>query len=145
MTRRKLAQLILGLGMAAILPLATPAADSAPPPKPAVNLPRPKPSPANTRWVPMVDYDALDVKPQPIEQAPPLFPPGLKAMGVKAKVTVEFVIGKLGNVEAAQVLTSTDTRFNDACVAAALKWRFTVPKKRGEPVYCLVTQNLAFD
>jgi len=128
---------LLALAAAADTPVTAPAASDAPA---SLEAAAPK-----QNFSPLYDYDAVDEKPRPLSQVPPVYPPGLKEKGVKATVMVEFVIGKTGAVEHAQILTSTDPRFDDNCIEAAMKWRFTVPKKHNQPVYCRAAQNLAFE
>ncbi|HWA27931.1 MAG TPA: energy transducer TonB [Lacunisphaera sp.] len=136
-----------GLGVMAALALTAGAADpSVPTPKPSPQpAPPAKPAVPQKNFSPLYDYDAVDEKPRPISQVPPVYPAGLKEKGVKATVMVEFVIGKTGIVEHAQILSSTDPRFNDTCVEAALKWRFTIAKKHNQAVFCRAAQNLAFE
>jgi TonB family protein len=54
----------------------------------------------------------------------PNYPPLLRMGHVNAKVTVCFVVGIDGKVEAARVMESSDTRFNDSALEAIRQFTF---------------------
>ena len=64
-------------------------------------------------------------------EARPDYPKTLRMAGVGGSVTVDFVIGETGDVIHAAVVTSTDSRLDDAAVAAVLKWKFKPAQREG--------------
>jgi protein TonB len=66
----------------------------------------------------------LDRVPEPIVQAPPIFPPAMKREAQSATVKVEFVVDSTGRVVAPYVVESTHFGFNEAAVTGVARWKF---------------------
>lgn len=115
---------------------------------PGVALAVTKPNPAQSRRDKssnLFNYGDTDVKPVPVERAAPAYPPELRAAGIKGDVVVEFIIGLKGEVVAAQIVSSADSRLEEPSLAAVRSWKFTPAQKRGKVVNCRVSQRLTFD
>ncbi len=82
-----------------------------------------------------------------ISGADPVFPPALRAAGLGGRVTLQFVVGTDGRVEASsvKVMSSTNKQFEEPAIAAIRRARFKPAKMRGQPVRQLVQQAIAFE
>lgn len=105
----------------------------------------PQPEPSRTGSSDLFNLDDADVKPRPVTRPAPVLPRELWTAGVKGDVVVEFIIGKNGEVVVAQIASSTDSRLNEAALAAVRTWRFIPAQKRGRVVNCRVSQRLTFE
>lgn len=76
----------------------------------------------------------IDERPQVVNQLPPLYPDALRRLGVEGRVVVAFVVDERGHVLNPSIESSTDPRFDSACVDAVRKWRFKPGVKGGRPV-----------
>lgn len=76
----------------------------------------------------------------------PLYPAVLKAAGVEASVTLEFVVDREGKVEngSIRVVGSTHVTFEAPSIDAVRQSRFTAAKIRGQKVRQLVRQVVRF-
>jgi protein TonB len=92
----------------------------------------------------LFNYGDTDVKPVPVECVAPVYSPELRAAGAKGRVVVEFIMGLQGEVLAAQIVSSDDSRLNEACLTAVKTWKFTPAQKRGKVVNCRASQMLEF-
>ena len=90
------------------------------------------------------NVDDVDVRPVPIKRTAPSYPPELRAAKVQGGVMVEFVTGLKGEVVGAKIISTDDTRLNNAAVEAVLSWQFKPAKYKGHEVFCRTTQLLAF-
>lgn len=82
----------------------------------------------------------LDRAPSPVFQPPPNIPQTLRQAGGEVNVVVEFVVNNKGEVVDAQILSTTDRRFDDVATTAVMKWRFKPGMKRGRPVAVRIHQ-----
>lgn len=91
--------------------------------------------------------DQVDDPVQYLSGADPVFPPALRAAGLGGRVTLQFVVGTDGRVEAAsvKVMSSTNKAFEEPAIAAIRRARFKPAKMRGNPVRQLVQQAIAFE
>ncbi len=74
------------------------------------------------------------------------YPPMLKAAGIAGRVTLEFVVDLLGNVErgSVRVFEATDPAFVPSAERVARGSRFTPARLRGQAVRQLVRQSIRY-
>ncbi len=91
--------------------------------------------------------DQVDDPVDYIDGADPVFPPALRSAGIAGRVTMLFVVGTDGRVEAnsVRVMSSTNKAFEEPAVAAIKRARFKPAKMRGTAVRQLVQQAITFD
>jgi len=77
--------------------------------------------------------DVFEV-PKLIKGATPEYPDLARELGKSGSVVVAVVIGANGKVAKATVVSSTDTIFEPAALAAVKQWVFAPGKKNGKPV-----------
>jgi protein TonB len=77
----------------------------------------------------------------------PVYPPALRQSGVAGEVTLQFVVGAGGKVEAGSVkmISSTSPGFEAAAREAILRARFEPATIRGKAVRQLVQQKVLFN
>jgi RNA polymerase sigma factor (sigma-70 family) len=80
------------------------------------------------------DPSKLDRQPQPKSQARPEYPFEMKRAGIEGDVTVDFIIGKDGNVRNAYALKSSRPEFEAEAVGAVSQWKFLPGRKGGQDV-----------
>jgi TonB family protein len=80
-----------------------------------------------------------------LSMANPTYPYELSKAGIAGVVVVEFIIDKSGQVSQAQVVRSTDRRFERAAVNAVLQWKFKPGEKDGRKVNVRASQRLEFN
>lgn len=74
------------------------------------------------KWADALSIKAVDTKPVPIKQGPPIVPSSLKkAVGV---IHVSFVIDVEGKVPSAKIVKSTNEDLNDVALETVKKWEF---------------------
>lgn len=76
----------------------------------------------------------LTVRPRPIFQGEPQYPPELKRNRIEGEVRLEFVIGKDGSVRDIRILKSSNPAFEEPTIRAVRKWRFEPGERSGEKV-----------
>jgi len=92
-----------------------------------------KPAPANANTP--ASPQAPDVEPARwLVQAPPFYPLSLRIQGIEGRVDVRVLINSQGLVDRAEVITSTEPRFNDHAVAALRASRFVPQRENGVAV-----------
>ena len=84
--------------------------------------------------------DSPEVK----KRVEPWYPELLKLAGIEGKVFLKVVIDQSGKVESAEVLKTTDERFNQAAIEAMKKWEFSPAMKDGKPIKSEVTVPFRF-
>ena len=72
------------------------------------------------------------------------YPKDLRAAGVTGRVQVGFVVGPNGVPRDIEVLSTTDSRFNEPAVQAVRLMRFTPAQVQGRRVSVRVEQPIAF-
>jgi protein TonB len=78
-------------------------------------------------------------------QRGPIYPEGLRAMGIEGRVVARFVIGKTGRVEAdPTIVSSSDDEFAAAVRRYLTTARYRPATKNGEPVRQLAEQEFDF-
>lgn len=73
---------------------------------------------------PAFRLDELDRKPRTRAQIAPVYPFDAKRDGRAGTVHVEFTVDENGRVSEPRIVETTDRVFNEATLAAVLKWRF---------------------
>lgn len=87
---------------------------------------------------------ALDVEPVPIFRPQPAFPYDMRRKGVTGTATVEFIIGRRGQVAAARAVEADAPEFAQAAVNAVRRWRFEPAEKDGVAVSTRMRTTLSF-
>lgn len=91
--------------------------------------------------------------PAPIESAslertyfvPPAYPKGAEKEGVSGEVRVRLTVGPNGRVKAAEVVSSTPAGvFDQAVMAAVVRWRFKAPQVDGRAVEARTVVSVVF-
>jgi len=99
------------------------------------------------------DQPAPPAKPKPpqltkppalVEGAPPEYPPAALAAGTTADVTVKIHIDASGAVTSVDVVTPVGHGFDEAAVAAAMKYRFSPAEFDGKPGPITVETTIHF-
>jgi TonB family protein len=79
-----------------------------------------------------------------ISAVAPAYPTLLRLGHVNANVLVSFVVGTDGRVEAARILESSDSRFNDSVVEATRKFTFLPAQGTDGPTRYIAQMPFAF-
>jgi TonB family protein len=88
----------------------------------------------------------LDVRPRLLSSAPPQFPSVPPLYPKKTiSVLVSFFIGEDGTVEDARAAESDDPAYNEAAVAAVLKWKFVPATVDGHPAETIMAVPIRFE
>jgi len=90
------------------------------------------------------DLKDLDHQPEPLVRIAPVFPANAKVAGMRADVTVGFIVDANGVVVNAYVVSSTDRRFDDSAIMAISKWKFRPGIKNGHHVNVRMAQPFPF-
>ena len=96
--------------------------------------------PIRASFVQPFRFGYVEPEPPPLASAPPLprrritpeIPPDL--VGQPAEVTVALNLSATGQIEDVQVISSTNARFDEPTVDAALRWTFDPAIREGLPV-----------
>jgi len=94
----------------------------------------PRPAVVGKPMANLFDLAALDKKPVPTFQAQPQYPLDLKRTGIEGEVLVRFIVDATGAVRDPVIIRSTHSGFEDAVLAAVLRWRFRPGEKGGAKV-----------
>ena len=81
--------------------------------------------------------------PQLVHSVRPESPPGA-APHPQIRVLVSFAVDDRGNVEAARVVDSDDSRFDIPAVEAVLLWKFKPAELNGSPAVAMITVPIVF-
>lgn len=87
----------------------------------------------------------FDQRPELKKQVVPVYSDAMSRAGLVARVAMEFVIGKDGLVEEAQVVSSNNPWFERPALDAVLQWQFTPAIKNGQAITTRARQNIVFD
>jgi TonB family protein len=99
--------------------------------------------PAYVAW--LRDDRTLKKMPRLVSSAVPAYPLVPLLANVKATVVVSFVIDRSGMVEAARVLESSDSRFDQSAVEAVMKWKFLPAEFEDGPTLAVSAVPVVFD
>ena len=71
----------------------------------------------------------------------------LRKSQIDADASVAFIIEKDGTISQAQIVKATDDEFGEAARQSVLRWRYSPPKKDGQPVRVALQEpfTLRFD
>ncbi len=81
-----------------------------------------------------VGFEQLDSLPRALAQAMPVFPRDLIGRVERGWAEVEFLVDEDGRVRVPAVRRESTREFGDAALAAVSGWRFTEPRRHGQPV-----------
>lgn len=80
------------------------------------------------------DINDVDKRPNPVKQAPPIYPMDANRRGLSGYAQASFVIDKNGNVINVKVSNASDPIFEKPTIDAIRKWKFTPGEKGGQTV-----------
>ncbi|MFI5355777.1 MAG: TonB family protein [Opitutales bacterium] len=80
------------------------------------------------------DPDKLDAKLQPLSEPRPAFPRRLRGKVARGQAVIGCFVDEAGQAELPHVLSATDPAFGYAACQAIAMWRFTPPRRDGQPV-----------
>ena len=86
----------------------------------------------------------LTSRPVPKLRVPPAAPGELVSHRVSGTVLVAYIVKPDGRVENAQVIESTDRRFDEPVLDALERWLFVPGKFHDTPTSCLLVQEMVF-
>lgn len=90
------------------------------------------------------DLKDLDRPPEALVKIAPVVPSNLRQEGLRAEVSVVFIVDANGVVRSAEIFSTTDHRFNQTAVTAVEKWKFRPGIKNGRRVNVRMMQPLVF-
>lgn len=94
----------------------------------------------------IVPFWKLKVKPQPLYQAVPEYPPESRKEGHEGVTIVEATVGLDGSIVEAELVKSSDhPELDTAALDAALKWKFSPAEYKGRKVGTIVTIPFNFN
>lgn len=76
----------------------------------------------------------LDTPLQPLHQVSPNYPLTLAHSGPAGEAVIEFVVDRDGWVALPRIVSATQPEFGWSAATAVSQWRFTPPRKGGQPV-----------
>jgi len=83
--------------------------------------------------------------PRLIQQTRPVYPVAALAMNLGGKVILQVIVDEEGRVTEVQILSSTNTLFNQSAAEAVRQWRYTKPIAHGgQAVACYMTVVVNF-
>lgn len=88
---------------------------------------------------------AITKKPVPLIRSAPIYPRTMRSQGITGQVMVRFVIDPLGRVTNPEIVSSTNSGFNEAAINCVMKWRFSPGEKDGEPVPVAIRVPIVFN
>jgi len=93
----------------------------------------------------IVPYYKVEVKPEPVVQVKPFYPPLARQAGVEGRVVVKALVDIDGSVMEVTVLDSSGNQMLDeAALAAARKWKFSPARQRDKFVRVYVSIPINF-
>ena len=91
------------------------------------------------------EIEAVPIRPEPIKQIAPTYPPALRKAKVKGIVVLLFVVDENGDVVAPQVEQATHREFVYPALQAISRWKFSPGYYDGEPVKVRVRLPIQFN
>jgi hypothetical protein len=92
----------------------------------------------------VTDLANVDVYPQILKTAPPVYPNELRREGTSGEVTLRFTVGVDGKVHDILVMSSSHRGFNRPAMEALSKWTYLPGEVDGKPVATRMEQPVAF-
>jgi protein TonB len=80
----------------------------------------------------------------PVRMVAPEYPKGMRHEGISGIVTVTFHVDEKGDVVDPAIQKSTNPGFDDAALAAIVKWKFKPARQDGVPVRTKLSVPLQF-
>ncbi|MEO0224325.1 MAG: TonB family protein [candidate division WOR-3 bacterium] len=71
------------------------------------------------------EFFKVEIKPQVIKSVPPEYPEYAKKAGIEGRVVISAVVDEEGNVVDAQIVSSTNSIFNEPALKAAYQYKFS--------------------
>lgn len=71
------------------------------------------------------EFFKVEIKPQVIKSVPPEYPEYAKKAGIEGRVVISAVVDEEGNVVDAQIVSSTNSIFNEPALKAAYQFKFS--------------------
>ena len=90
------------------------------------------------------DERQLKKTPRLVSMSPPAYPTIPLLAGVKGRVLVSIVVGRDGSVIDARVMESSDSRFDQSAVDAAIKWKFLPGEFDDGPTIVVIAAPVEF-
>ncbi len=100
----------------------------------AASAPTPRASSTLQPAAPAADDSATVQTARWLVQPNPFYPLSLRMQGIEGRVDVRILINTEGRVDRAEVIASTEPRYNDYAVAAMRASRFIPQRENGKPV-----------
>ena len=99
----------------------------------------------NGNGVVMTD-DTVDQSPKAVWQAPMVYPPRARAIGVEGYVVFSLLIGVTGEIEQVKIVESfPDGVFDEVAMQGINGWRFEPAQYQGQSVKSWAKQRIRFD
>ncbi|MCS7245721.1 MAG: TonB family protein [candidate division WOR-3 bacterium] len=71
------------------------------------------------------EFFKVEVKPKPIKVVNPVYPELAKKAGMEGRVVISAILDEEGNVIKAEILSSTNSIFNESALKAAYQYKFS--------------------
>jgi len=71
------------------------------------------------------EFFKVEIKPQVIKSVPPEYPEFAKKAGIEGRVIISAVVDEEGNVVEAQIVSSTNSIFNEPALKAVYQYKFS--------------------
>ena len=91
------------------------------------------------------EISELTVRPEPISQSSPQYPPDLRRQRISGEVIVMFVVRPDGSTDRIRITKSTNPAFDEPVRRAVQKWRFKPGEKDGKAVSTNVRIPIPFN
>lgn len=95
--------------------------------------------------LPMDKFVQVEIMPEMVNQANPVYPEEAKKNGIEGRVWVKVLVSKEGNVKKAVAVKSDNEIFNQSAIEAAMKYTFTPAMQGGKPVAVWVVMPFKFE
>jgi TonB family protein len=83
---------------------------------------------------PVSKWADAEVKPAPVTQVKPVYPPGLREKGITADVVMSMVVDRHGFPCRVKAVDPAEAAFGESAVRAVRQWRFTPGQRAGKPI-----------
>ncbi|MEO0216989.1 MAG: TonB family protein [candidate division WOR-3 bacterium] len=83
------------------------------------------PLPTTSREEEVYEFFKVEIKPQIVKAVQPEYPDLAKKAGIEGRVVVSVIVDENGNVINAEIISSTNSIFNEPALKAAYKYKFS--------------------
>lgn len=90
------------------------------------------------------DPSQLDQQPVARSRTPATYPVAMRRAKITGEVIVDFIVDDKGNTQSVYALSSTQSDFEAAAVAAVEKWKFNPGKREGKAVHTSMRVPILF-